>query len=134
MTMAGSHFGGARRGSRGYRAAITCVCEHSIAADILRSKFQQSNLTCGSGLFGISVPSYLLHIASGGHTIIAGAVAAVVSGTLAKFALDRKITAGSSPYSYLLDVESFMRKETPASELVSLNLENPDDCDERLMA
>jgi len=100
--------------------------------EVLKAKLSQSNLACGAGLFGMSVPSYLVHIGTGGHSIVAGAVAALVSGTVAKFAFDRRITAGSSPYSYLLDVEHFLSAKSAVQHLISLNLEDPDGYDDRV--
>jgi hypothetical protein len=75
---------------------------------ILVDKLRAEKLMCASGLFAISVPSYILHFASNNPILIAGAAVAGISSTLLKFAFENRITRKSSPYSYLLDVENYV--------------------------
>jgi hypothetical protein len=99
---------------------------------ILEDKLRGNNLACATGLFSVSVPAYILHVASSHPTLIAGAAAAAISATLFKFSLDRRVTKGSNPYSYLLDVESFLSAREFSKDLVTLDFD--DGFDERYFA
>ena len=100
---------------------------------ILEAKLRGNNLAVATGLFGVSVPSYVLHLATSHPMLIALAAGVAISSTLYKFALDRKVTRGSSPYQYVLDVENLVSKEHVAQDkFVRLNL-GDDDYDDRIV-
>jgi hypothetical protein len=105
-------------------AQIAAIAEEK---NVLQDKLRSNNLAFATGLFTVSVPSYILSVASHHPLVIAGAAIAAISSTLFKFALERKITLQSSPYTYLLDVERFLSPRRLASSLVTLN--NIDDYD-----
>ena len=99
----------------------------------LVDKLKTHNLALATGLFTVSVPSYVLTLAAHHPLLIAGAAAAAISATLMRFSLDRRITSQSSPYSYLLDLKALRSPQGLARNLVSLDI-NEESYDDRMEA
>jgi hypothetical protein len=89
----------------------------------IKWKFASSGITSGAAMFGVSVPT-CIHAATTNPYVVGGAVLALLSGTLVKYALDQKTVKRAAPVSYLLDVEKFCRKEAYVQHTMTLDLKS----------
>jgi hypothetical protein len=100
---------------------------------LLKDKLTFSFTTFSTAVFSVSVPSYIVPVATGHPLLLAAAGAAVISLAAYKYMLDRRVTESSSPYAYLLAVDRLVSRDKVARDLVSLHIEN-DEYDDRALA
>ena len=89
---------------------------------ILKDKLSFSFATFSAAVFSVSVPSYIVPVATGHPLLLAAAGAAVISLAAFRYMLDRRVTESSSPYAYLLDVDRLVSRDKVARDLVSVLL------------
>ena len=103
---------------------------------VLKQKLQASGLTFCQSLFSVSVPTYVTAqwgFGATAHWPIFAALTVAVSTVAMKYVLDKRSTRDSSPLSYLMRVGDSYNRKTMAKDIVTLNLQTPDDEDDRLV-
>jgi len=99
---------------------------------LLRDKLAFSFATFASAVFSVSVPSYLVPVATGHPVALAAAGAAVISLAAYKYMLDRRIANASSPYAYLLALGNLSREEV-AEDILRIGIDG-EDYDDRVLS
>jgi hypothetical protein len=99
---------------------------------ITRNKLHSLNIATASGLFSLSVPSWAtatwgLEVAA--PIVIAGLGAVALSAAWLRYRFERQI-AQTNPYNYLLNLSGLVTAQSLAKDIVTLNLQAPDDDDD----
>jgi hypothetical protein len=97
----------------------------------LVDKIRSANLTFGTGLFAVSVPSWAtaqwgMNIASM-TPLLAGLGALAISGLVMKNIFDHRAARRTNPLSYLLSLREGLTPKSMAQNIITLNLSIADD-------
>ncbi len=101
----------------------------------LTDKLRSANITFGTGLFAVSVPSWAtatwgLGIATL-SPLLAGVGAVGISGMVMKNIFDRRAAKRTNAATYLLSLRKRLSVRAMAEDIIKLNLGNPGDKDAR---
>lgn len=99
---------------------------------LLRDKLAFSFATFASAVFSVSVPSYIVPLATGHPVALAAAGAAVISLAAYKYMLDRRVATASSPYAYLLALGTLSPEEV-AHDILSIGIDG-EEYDDRVLS